>query len=448
MTEHEFRAIYLELIDENPLAVRAVLKVLEIEFTSEVPTLAVTCTDAPVLKVNLGFVAKECAQEEHVKALIIHEFLHILLRHTMTRKPITPERHLATDAVINAIIHRQLGADYSGLMSHYYRDEEGIFVLLRPPTDEEEWSLLSAARTGGPTPLAIAWQGLYSGNLCADDIEEIANDFRDETEDLDEKLLGDHQPKNLDGSPLEENSPLPEILKQALDHALETMNGDGIWRSPHERGVGAAAYQREVRESTERVDGWCRATFDVLKRHVDPTANGTLTGFRPSEYLLPVLSSHDRRAVLRSLWSPFLPESRWLSERSVPVGGTQVYLDVSGSMNAEMPLIVKLLGRLGRYIQRPFWAFSDEVAPAVIENGRLVADTTGGTSMACVLDHVARTRPPAAVVITDGYIEQLPSELVASIGSTRLHAIVTRDGSPGLLERAHIPFTQLGRIPQ
>ncbi len=131
MTEHEFRAIYLELIDENPLAVRAVLKVLEIEFTSEVPTLAVTCTDAPVLKVNLGFVAKECAQEKHVKALIIHEFLHILLRHTMTRKPITPERHLATDAVINAIIHRQLGADYSGLMSHYYRDEEGIFVLHR-----------------------------------------------------------------------------------------------------------------------------------------------------------------------------------------------------------------------------------------------------------------------------------------------------------------------------
>ena len=67
---------------------------------------------------------------------------------------------------------------------------------------------------------------------------------------------------------------------------------------------------------------------------------------------------------------------------------------------------------------------------------------------ACVLDHVARTRPPAAVVITDGYIEQLSSELVQSIGSTRLHAIVTRDGSSQLLEQAQIPFTQLGRIPQ
>lgn len=117
-------------------------------------------------------------------------------------------------------------------------------------------------------------------------------------------------------------------------------------------------------------------------------------------------------------------------------------------MNAEMPLIVKLLGRLARYIQRPFWAFSNEVAPAVIQNGRLIADTTGGTSMACVLEHIARTQPPSAVVVTDGYIEQLPRTLVRSIGSTRLHAIVTRDGSAALLEKVRIPFTQLGRIPK
>ncbi len=69
--------------------------------------------------------------------------------------------------------------------------------------------------------------------------------------------------------------------------------------------------------------------------------------------------------------------------------------------------------------------------------------------MACVLEHVARTRPPSAVVVTDGYIEQLDrSELVRSVGGTRLHAIVTRDGSPRLLERAGIPYTQLARIPQ
>jgi hypothetical protein len=60
----------------------------------------------------------------------------------------------------------------------------------------------------------------------------------------------------------------------------------------------------------------------------------------------------------------------------------------------------------------------------------------------------ARTRPPAAVIITDGYIESLAPKLVDSVGATRLHAIVTRDGSSNLLQQAQIPFTQLGRLPQ
>ena len=55
-----------------------------------------------------------------------------------------------------------------------------------------------------------------------------------------------------------------------------------------------------------------------------------------------------------------------------------VYLDVWGSMNAEMPYIIALLGRPSRYIRRPFWAFSDRVAPALIKDGKLVASTTGG----------------------------------------------------------------------
>src|SRR3954451_14302696 len=41
------------------------------------------------------------------------------------------------------------------------------------------------------------------------------------------------------------------------------------------------------------------------------------------------------------------------------------------------------------------------------KDGKLVASTTGGTSMACVLEHVADTRPPSAIVVTDCYIEQL-----------------------------------------
>jgi hypothetical protein len=125
-----------------------------------------------------------------------------------------------------------------------------------------------------------------------------------------------------------------------------------------------------------------------------------------------------------------------------------VYLDVSGSMNAEMPLIVALLGRLSGWIRRPFWAFSTEVVPAVIEGGVLRTGTSGGTSLECVLRHLANTRPPSAVIVTDGYVEAIPRERLAALAATRLHAIVTRDGNPALLQKAGIPYSQLGRLPQ
>ena len=75
MNASDFHSIYQELIEENPLAIRAVLKVLHVEFTDTVPTLAVTCEERPRLLVNLGFVGDHCHTDAHVKAVICHEFL-------------------------------------------------------------------------------------------------------------------------------------------------------------------------------------------------------------------------------------------------------------------------------------------------------------------------------------------------------------------------------------
>jgi hypothetical protein len=185
----------------------------------------------------------------------------------------------------------------------------------------------------------------------------------------------------------------------------------------------------------------------VLRRHLLPDPKAFRDDTRPLHFALPVLSPTDRRASLRALWSQLLPEALWSTEKRLPAGTAQVYLDVSGSMNAEMPLIIGLLVRLGSYIRKPLWAFSDVVAKAEIVNGQLLADTTGGTSMACVLEHIAETRPTAAVVVTDGYIETLDQTLLAGASSTRLHAIVTRDGSPAQLKRAGISYSQLSRLP-
>jgi predicted metal-dependent peptidase len=160
-----------------------------------------------------------------------------------------------------------------------------------------------------------------------------------------------------------------------------------------------------------------------------------------------VLSPGDRRSFLLALWNPILPAARWDSWWEKPLGSAQVYLDVSGSMNAEMPLIIGLLNRLRRAIRMPFWAFSEVVAPARIEGGMLRAETTGGTSLACVLEHIARTRPECAVIVTDGYVETLPRKLVLSTRPARIHTLLTRDGSAEELQRAGLSYTQLPQVP-
>ena len=137
MNEQEFRAIYLELMDENPFAARAALKVLQLEFTNDVDTLAVTLEARPRMLVNLEFIGANCVGDHEVKAAICHEFLHILLRHTERFKRMDAVQNIALDAVINAVIDRELGPRYSSLMSRLYAGETGLGRLLRPPTEEE-----------------------------------------------------------------------------------------------------------------------------------------------------------------------------------------------------------------------------------------------------------------------------------------------------------------------
>ena len=438
MNAHRFHALVGELIDDNPFACRALLKILTVEFTDRVPTLAVTVSSEPRLLVNLGFIARHCHSDEHVKAVICHEFLHVLLRHTDRFTPGGAAEHLALDSVINAIIHRTLGAPFSDFMAQYYAREEGLLRLLRP--------CIPYQHTGAEDPVLRAWAGLYEGRLVADDIRELAQSLAPPTlpAGAGPAWLGNHDSGSAQGARAEVSSAVAE----ALDRALQAMNGEGIWRAPHGRGVAATAYQNAVTGADQDLESWRRETWRVLRRHLLPDPRAPRTETAAAACRLPVLSPGDRRSFARALWDPLLPESAWQVQHKVQGGTAHVYLDVSGSMYHELPLIVALLNRLGRHIRRPFWAFSNVVAPAVIRDNQLVADTTGGTSIACVLAHLAECRPARALVVTDGYIERVPAGLLEAARATRLHALVTRDGSARELQRAGIGYTQLGRLPR
>ena len=437
MKPERFMSLIRELMDENPFAIRPFLKVAEVVFTDTVPTLAVTREASPRLLVNLGFLKAHCRGDAQVKAVIFHEFLHILLRHTEGHGPLTPAEHLAMDAVINAIIHRQLGPTASAMMSRYYAEAEGLMRLLRPPADGER-----IHEHAGRAFFGAPWEALYEGRLMVDDIRELAEGMtRRPTQVVlaPGQLLGNHED--------DPRLPLPEALQEALGQSLRAMNGGGIWRSPRGYEALLPAYEALMAGVPEAQRQWQRTALKVLREYLLPDRLSRARQPHPRESLLPVLSPSDRRAFLQALWSPVLPASRWELSQERPRGTAQIYLDVSGSMNAEMPLLIGLLNRLRSHIRMPFWAFSTVVAPARISKGVLKADTTGGTSLACVLEHIKATRPEAAVIITDGYIESVPKALVRATGGTRLHTLLTRDGSGTELSRAGLSYTQLPKVP-
>ena len=431
--EENFRAILYELIDENPFAVGPLLKILDISFTGSVKTLAVTCEARPVLKVNLSFVNDHCETDCHVKALICHEFLHVILNHTERHKLATPLHNLAFDAVINAIIHRTMGGDYSSMMSGYYAKSRFPICLLRPPGDLKKV-------TGSHKSL---WDGLYQGSLVADDILDVVKDLSKTSEEFDgvslDDLLGNHY-----GYPVE----IDEVISEALNDCLRQMNGHGIWRNPGLKGVGVEAYRGGLlAEECGELQNWMRKTMAVLRSCLIPDKKSRLHEDAPLNYQLPLMNEHDKRAYLKGMWSPFIPDANWNTNVKRPIGAANIYLDVSGSMNCELPHLIALLARLRAYIRMPFWAFSDIVARAVINKGQLVSETTGGTSMNCVLEHIIKTRPGSAVIVTDGYIEEVDLKLLTEAKPTKIHAIVSRNGDSSKLSRAGISYTQLERLP-
>lgn len=436
MTPERFHHLLRELMDENPFAIRPFLKVVRVRFTGTVPTLGVTREAFPELLVNLSFVEAHCHNDAEVKAVILHEFLHILLRHTEGHGPLTHAEHLAMDAVINAIIHRQVGPTASSLMTHYYDKVVGVMRLLRAPGPDE-----IPSGSANRSTLENAWKGLYEGLLVVDDIRELAESLAPRNNhqliDLD-GLLGNH--KDL-------GKAIPAELQAVLQQAMRTMNGGGIWRSPNIRGIGVAAFETLVVGDTRAIRTWEQTALKVLRDHLLPDKASRSTQQIPKTSLLPVLSPSDRRAFMQALWSPILPTARWDFLIEQPLGTAQIYLDVSGSMNAEMGLIIGLLNRLRRFIRMPFWAFSTKVSPARIEGGALKTDTTGGTSLPCVLEHITKTRPESAVIVTDGYIETIPRSLVLQTNHTRIHTLLTRDGSASELHRAGLSYTQLPKVP-
>lgn len=446
-------ALISELIDENALACRALLSIARTEFTTDVPTAAVSLGEHPVLRINLDFVRQHCATEQHVKALLVHEFLHVLLRHTLEIRRMNETLSIALDAVINAMIHRKLGDAYSGFMATYYATAKGAAQLLRPPRREIDFHPGSMQRhtLGQTDPERLKrldwlgpegwtlWHELYQGRAVHQDVLEFLK--AKQVDLLQGELnsggrpvcLGNHADVPLDPDDL------PPSLLHRLRESAKVLAAGGLLPGQGVPKPGQIVVPPSVDPA---VTQWEAQTVALLRRMVTPDSASRLVEPAPARSYLPILHRADRRGVIRSLWNPIVTENEWPAWRQKPTGSVAVYLDVSGSMNPELERLARLLHRFDRYLRRPFHAFADTVEPARIERGKLITKSTGGTTLACVFEHLRRTRPAKALVITDGYVEQ-PRAAPARIEGVNVHFLISAHGTDRILRSYGHPISQL-----
>lgn len=421
-TERQLAAIMADMADENAFACQALFQITGTRLTHEVATLAVTLSDEPMLLVNPDFLRRHAHTEADIRCLLLHEFLHVILRHTETYEENTPLLNIALDAVINAIIHRSCGAELSDTLARLY-PPDGLASLLRP------WGKPDAATTR-------QWKALheriYSGSIAADDLHELLEALISKKVSIEGiVLIGNHSGQ---AEVSRENA-------ERLDEIVKRMTGVRIWNHRHDPGTGDRM-ERLVRRLREtRIEAWRQETATLVDACLQPDPDRM--EHQPAELRLPILSPRDRRAFATLGRSPLLPLSTHTLADRAHTFTASVYLDVSGSMDPVLDEMASLLALFPTRIRRPLWAFSNIVTEARIEDGRLISASTHGTGIDCVFDHIRQQGGGRCLIVTDGYVEDIRKDMLRDIDTRSLRILITPRGSTRKFEARGIPFYQL-----
>ena len=429
-TEQQIKYIIQDFTEENVLACRALFMITDIEFTTKISTMAVTLSKNPVLKINLEFCNNHLQLENDVKAVLLHEFLHVLLLHTLKYKTSNTLLNIALDAIINAIIFRYKGMQYAAFFARFYQWEK-ISFLLRPQGDNP-WR-------GFDSDWIDIHRQIYDGKYCADDLYELLVYLSDKiaTNTFDEIiLLGNHT---------DEEKEISNELKEVLDGIMQKMDGTLIWNKSELRGIGRKLNVEELQVARYKKNRWAKSTIALLKKSLLPD-NKLKTDTEIHEMMLPVMSSSDRRAIARFKHSGMIPMSINKSTKPAFSQLATIYLDVSGSMSEEIDELISLLYHFRTYIKMPLLVFSNEVVPARFKDGKLEYESTGGTSIGPVFDHLRQNNIKKSLIVSDGYVEKIDDFMLRNLRRENINMLVSANGNPQKFMEMKIPYLQLEKL--
>ncbi len=434
----------------------ALLRIVDIIETTDVPTAAVECLPQPRMFVNPDFVSTHANTPGKLTFLLLHELHHVILGHTRLYLRAGRIENLAFDIVINALLARSLPhpRDHA-LLTDFYNADELPAALLRPvvgwvaPANQHVANFLHIPKIPvipwakrAPRRLVKAYRDLYWGDGCtySELIDALRQLIRQDDQSLAViPLLGDHSPEDEGASSSGNLEPRSETLFDAVRKIVAD------WPPPPIPSAGQS--WGDILKSQTRVPG--QTPRGQLRRAIQAIARkGTgAIGTHPRDTAIHIETAIPRLSR-RGIVARAFGQTRFLNPDVIDIKrGRQthepvhVYLDVSGSVNGLIGALFGAVIDAGAAVHPVIHQFSTEVADVTLaELRRGVCRTTGGTAIECVANHMIRHKVKRALIVTDGYVGTPGATGDAWMKASRIAVALTPGGS---LRRDLEPYTDI-----
>jgi hypothetical protein len=403
----EMASRILDTFPSGSYALSALLRLMDIVVSTSVPTAAVECRVQPRLLINPQFVAQHAQTPEKLLMLVMHELHHVLLGHTTLFPRTTAVQNFVFDAVINGVICRMFpGNEYTALMTDYYDAASFPHCLLRPPPGWPGKSRTAAGIAALPQAQQVRVKEIHAALYSASgasyqEVYEALPKLLDADLIASVTLMGGHSDVSTLGDLSGGNPLLFDLVRSIVEHwpqppdPIQGRSLADVIQSTVAYGKTPPSARQTLRGLMRKVAGFKR-DGQVRRLRVDKL-----------EVQTPMPSLSRRDVVLRALGSQPLLHSGSVSWRHPVRFGERVhvYLDVSGSMDRIKGALYGAVLDCAAFVHPRVHLFSTKVADVTLaELRRGVCQSTGGTDINCVAEHMKDNRVQRALLVTDGWV--------------------------------------------
>jgi hypothetical protein len=424
----------LDAFPAGQYGLAALLRLLDIVETREVPSASVEVALQPRMHINPDFVAAHAETSEKLLMLVMHELHHVLLGHTKLFKRVTLADNIVFDAVINALLcHMFPQPEYIAFFTGQNSDRHFPGCLLRPPSGwvpKKPVKLPIGLRDASPGT-KWAYIALYSetGADYYDLFEALRKELK--TTDAPPVLIGNHEGSVVDT----EGCPgLFEAVREIVER----------WPQPPNPIAGRSLAEALNAESLspKRIPTNRQALASLIRRIADAGAGSNDSrGWRDLDSYTPVIGFDRRSLVMTALGRPPLLYRQTTKQRGrAGLDPVHIYVDVSGSIGDLKGALYGAVIDCREMVKPQIHLFSTMIADVSLRELRLgVCKSTGGTDIGCVAAHIGQHRVRRAVLLTDGYVGRARGSHEKALLSARLGVALT----PGYSHRGDLkPFTR------